>query len=275
MRRRDGRGGRRTNRCTRRGARRRSSHDCLACARCLPARSSRRPPRSTSTRSATNWTSRRGTRPTPSPRPQSVAADAPTTARPEAIPFVTRRSGRLDGPGPGGASGAGRRRLSGAATRSPTSLLRARRAERWRRRPGAAGRRCTARTATPRCIRSSCPRARPACCRATQRPAVLWTIRLDARGEPIEVDVRRTVDHLGRATGLPGRAGRRRRRHPASVDRAAAGDRRAAAATRPGAARDQPGHPGFGDRPTGRTGTGRWSCGPCCRSSSTTPRSAC
>ena len=62
-----------------------------------------------------------------------------------------------------------------------------------------------------------------------RRPAVLWTIRLDARGEPTEVDVRRTVITSVRAVALPGSAGRCGGRHSAPFDRAVAGDRQTAA----------------------------------------------
>ena len=160
-------------------------------------------------------------------------------------------------------------------TRSPTWPRSSRPAARWRPRPGGAAPPCTARTPTPRCTRSSCPREPPACCRTGERPAVLWTIRLDGRGSrSTSTSGARSFTSVAQlnypAVQADADAGT-----PASVDRTAAGDRPVTAAAVPATARDQPGHPGRGDRPAARTGTGRWSCGRSWTSSSTTPRSAC
>ena len=179
----------------------------------------------------------------------SIAATASTGLHPEAIPFVTVDPvGSMDLDQAVHLERAGDGYLVHYAI-ADVSILRHARRRSWPRRPGAAARPCTARTSTPRCTRWSCPRVRPACCPAAPDPAVLWTIRLDARGEPVEVDVRRTaITSVARAE-LPGRAGRRRCRHAASVDRTAPGDRPTPAGAVPRAARDQPGHPGLGDRP--------------------------
>ena len=76
------------------------------------------------------------------------------------------------------------------------------------------------------------------------RPAVLWTIDLDADGEPV---ARRPAPGPGpqpRPAGLPVGPGAGRRRHAARAARAAAGDRRAAAAAgAPSAARSSSARP--------------------------------
>ena len=228
----------------------------LSLGQCPPARSSRHPPRSTSTPSATSWTF-------PSSYPPDAVAEAAAVARgPGRAGERCRtrgdsvrhtRSGRLDGPGPGSASEPAKGTGIWFGMRSPTSPRSSRPAARSRPRPGAAAPPSTARTPTPRCTRSNCPRVPPACCRACERPAVLWTIHLDDRGEPTEVDVRRTaITSVAKlnypAVQIDADAGT-----PAPVDRAAAGDRQTTAATVAGTQCDQPGHPGFGDRPpTGR-----------------------
>ena len=148
------------------------------------------------------------------------------------------------------------------STRSPTSPRSSRPAGSWPPKPGGAAPPCTARTPTPRCTRSSCRRVRPACCRESQRPAVLWTIRLDASGEPVEVDVRRTaitsVAQLNYpAVQLDADAGSL---HP-SIE-LLPGDRQVAAASGPGSATRSAWTSRIRRSSADRTGIGPWSCGP-------------
>ena len=129
------------------------------------------------------------------------------------VELVTHRPARCQGPRPGARHHPPRRRLPGALRdRRPR---RGRRAGRRRSTPrcAAAARPSTCPTAPCRCTRPCSPRARPACCPDGPRPAVLWTIDLDAAGERTAVDVRRAtvrsrarLDYAGcRPTSTPGR----------------------------------------------------------------------
>ena len=165
----------------------------------------------------------------------AVGREPPAPRRePPDIPFVTVDPAGSQGPGPGRAPGpVGDGYLVRYAIADVAAFVDARRAAR----PGdLAPRRDVVQpgpehpAASARAVRG---RGQPAA-RGAERPAVVWTIELDAVGEP--VDVRRAAGQgaFGRPAGLSGGAGRRRRRPPAPVDRAAAGDRPAAAAARPG-----------------------------------------
>ena len=71
-------------------------------------------------------------------------------------------------------------RLPGALRDRRRRRVRRARAARSTPRRTAAARRSTARTRGRRCTRRCCPRAPRRCCRAQDRPALLWTIDLDA-----------------------------------------------------------------------------------------------
>ena len=157
-----------------------------------PAGPPRPGPGPTSRRSAPSSTSPRSSRPPCSPRPSGGPREPPLPELDATdVPLVTldpvgsrdldqavhlaARGGRL----PGQLRDRRRRRLRRAGRRRSTP------------RRGAAGRRSTAPTGGRRCTRRCSARARPACCAEQLRPAVLWTIDLDADGEPVRVDLRR------------------------------------------------------------------------------------
>ena len=77
--------------------------------------------------------------------------------------------------------------LPGALRDRRRRSVRRRRTARWPRRPGGAASPCTARTATPRCIRCELSEGAASLLPDGPRPAVLWTIRSTPTGEPTDV----------------------------------------------------------------------------------------
>ena len=73
------------------------------------------------------------------------------------------------------------------------------------RRRGSAAARCTCPTARCRSTRRRCPRGRPACCPTGPRPAVVFTVRIDAAGESRLDGAERAVIHSQAQAGLRGR----------------------------------------------------------------------
>ena len=122
------------------------------------------------------------------------------------------RPGRLDGPGPGDAPGARRRRLRRALRDRRRRRLRRARRRRSTWRPVAAARRCTAPTPRSRCTRRCSPRARPRCCPDQVRPAFLWTHQARRGRRPGRREGRAGAGAVDRQARLRGRAEADRRR---------------------------------------------------------------
>ena len=107
-------------------------------------------------------------------------APAAARPRPHRPPVRHHRPAGLDGPRPGAAPRARRRRLRRPLRDRRRRGVRRRRATRstWRR--TSAARRSTAPTPRCRCTRRCSPRAPPRCCPTRSGPALLWTIHVDA-----------------------------------------------------------------------------------------------
>ena len=172
--------------------------------------------RHASPRCAPSSACRSTTPPTRSPRPSEVAADAAGAARArrDGAAVLHRRPAGLDGPRPGDAPRARRRRATASATPSPTCPPSSRLGGALDRVTRGAGRPSTAPTCACRCTPRCCPRTPRACCPDAVRPAFVWDLRLDGAGA---ADVGRGVPRDGaqrRAARLRRRAGGGRRAAP-------------------------------------------------------------
>ena len=105
-------------------------------------------------------------------------------------------------------------------------------------------------------------------------PAVLWTIDLDADGEPVRVELRRARVRSRAQLDYPCRAGPGRRRDAARAAGPAARDRRAAGAAGRRARGDRAGHPEQ-EVVAARTAGGPSRCAATCRWRAGTRRSRC
>ena len=194
---------------------------------------------------------RRSSRPTcwPRPRRRPQAPDLPAGRRHRpAVPH--HRPARARWTWTRRCTSSGAAAASGCATPSPTSAAFVRPGRRDRRRGAPArSRRSTARTRAPRCTRRSLSEGAASLLPDQVRPAVLWTIDLDADGEQTAVDVRRALVRSRGPARLRRRAGRWSTRGTADerlLLLAEVGKLRMAARGR--ARRRQPADPGAGGR---------------------------
>ena len=174
------------------------------------------------------------------------------------LPFVTIDPAGVDGPRPGAAPRARRRRLRACTTRSPTSRRSSRPATRSTSRRTGAARRCTAPTSKvplhPTVLSEGAASLLP----DQVRPALLWTINVDDDGEGTDVEVERArVRSTGPARLRERPAGDRRRHRRREPDAAQGGRRAPARRGRPRAAGSRCRCPSR--RSTSRATSGRWS----------------